>query len=326
MSTLLRRSLLFLLTLPAVAVLLTAERPNRAEWLRKAQWGVFMHFLSAPGMSVEDWNRRVDGFDVEGLAQQLESVGARYFFITIGQNFGHYLAPNATYDRLTGITPSKCSRRDLVSDLYAALNRRGIKLLVYLSAGAPSMEPQAVERLEWQQGPHRNREFQQKWEKIIADWSTRWGSKVAGWWFDGCYWPNLMYRWPKAPNLASFAGAARKGNPNSVVAFNRGVVTPIHAESDEEDYTAGEMGEAETVKFNLNRWDLVQLHMLSYLGKWWSEGPTRYTDEQVVAITTRLVRGGGAVTWDVPHLPDGRIPDDFVRQLAAIGRALPAGK
>ncbi len=313
-----------LLPLALAASLPAAERRDRAAWLGKAQWGVFMHFLADDNkLPVEEWNRRVDGFDVEGLARQLESVGARYFFITIGQNSGHYLAPNPTYDRLTGIKPSKCSRRDLVSDLYAALNPRGIKLLVYLSSGSPSAEPQAVKNLDWQDGHFRNREFQQKWEQIIADWSTRWGSKVVGWWFDGCYWPNTMYRPAEPPNFSTFAGAARKGNSDSIVAFNKGVVIPIHAESDEEDYTAGEMNEPSEVRFHDDRRDVAQLHMLSYLGQSWCTPPVRFTDEQVVETTVRLVKRGGAVTWDVPHLPNGLIPEPFMRQFTALGKALP---
>ena len=49
----------------------------------------------------------VDGFDVERLAEQLESVGARYYLITIGQNSGYYLSPNATYDRFVGRAPGR---------------------------------------------------------------------------------------------------------------------------------------------------------------------------------------------------------------------------
>ena len=90
--------------------------------------------------SSEEWNRLIDGFDVEKLADQLTKVKAHYLFITLGQNSGHYLSPNATYDRLVGIRPSKCSRRDLVADLYKALEPKGIKLLVYLPAGAPSKD------------------------------------------------------------------------------------------------------------------------------------------------------------------------------------------
>src|SRR5262249_44579737 len=150
-------------------------------------------------------------------AGQLKSVGAGYYIISIGQNSGYYLAPNAAYDKLTGITPSKLSRRDLVADLYEALHKQGIRLIVYLPSGAPGRDKEAVSALQWQNGPYRNKEFQQKWEQIIGEWSSRWGRKVAGWWFDGCYWPNTMYRTVDGPNFATFAAAARAGNPDSAV-------------------------------------------------------------------------------------------------------------
>ena len=310
----------------AAAVCLGAEpaaQGRRTEWFRAAGWGVFMHYLAdSAELPTAEWNRRIDGFDVEGLARQLESAKARYFFITLGQNSGHYLAPNKTYDSFVGIQPSKCSRRDLVADLYAALEPRGIKLLVYLPAGAPDKDKTAMEKLQWQSGPHRNLEFQQKWEQVIADWSTRWGGKVKGWWFDGCYWPNTMYRHPMPPNYASFAAAARKGNPASIVAFNRGVVVPIHSQSEQEGYTAGEIDAPSKVSFGSFWVDGAQWHMLSYLGKWWSGAPARFTNEEAVKITTRIVAKGGVVTWDTPHGPDGLIGEPFLGQLRAIGEAV----
>lgn len=74
---------------------------------------------------------------------------------------------------------------------------------------------------------------------MIREWSLRWGTWVDGWWFDGCYWPDATYRHAEAPNFASFAAAARAGNPQLVVAFNPGV--KIEAQSEHEDYTAGEI-------------------------------------------------------------------------------------
>ena len=111
------------------------------KWFADCGWGVFCHYLAnSPGgandpeMTADKWNQQIDSFDVKGLAEQLESVSARYFFITIGQGSGHFCAPNETYDRLTGVQPSKCSERDLVSDLHAELEPIGIKLLVYSAA------------------------------------------------------------------------------------------------------------------------------------------------------------------------------------------------
>ncbi|MGH9352197.1 MAG: hypothetical protein ACRD2G_08570, partial [Terriglobia bacterium] len=193
-----------------------AGRANRAAWMRQARWGVMTHYLAdwiasrtGQAMTVERWNDWVDHFDVEGLAKQIQSTGAGYYLVSIGQNSGYYLSPNATYDHYVGIQPSKCSRRDLIADLYQALHKRGVKLMVYLPSGAPGEDPAADQALGWRRGAYRNREFQLKWQQVIREWSMRWGNKVAGWWFDGCYWPNTMYRTEKPPNFATFAAVAR---------------------------------------------------------------------------------------------------------------------
>jgi hypothetical protein len=194
--------------------------------MAQAKWGVMSHYLAdwiarrenAGPMTVERWNGLVDNFDVEALAGQLQSLGAKYYFFTIGQNSGYYCSPNSAYDRIVGINPSKCAHRDLIADLAKALSKRGIRLIVYLPAGAPSGDRQAREKLQWQPGAHPNREFQLHWEQIIREWSNRWGTQVHGWWFDGCYWPNTMYRSADPPNFASFAPAARAGAPRFTVA------------------------------------------------------------------------------------------------------------
>jgi hypothetical protein len=178
--------------------------------MKEAKWGVMNHYLAdwiarveKMEMSVEQWNKLIDRFDVERLAKQIESVGAGYYLITIGQNSGYYLSPNVMYDQYVGIQPGKCSRRDLVADLSQALHKRRVRLMVYLPAGAPNGDRVAREALQWQNGPYSNRESQLKWEQVIREWSTRWGRKVDGWWFDGCYWPNSMYRAQEPPNFAS---------------------------------------------------------------------------------------------------------------------------
>lgn len=103
---------------------------DRTAWMKEARWGVMNHYLAdwiarreKIRMSVEEWNKLIDNFDVEGLANQIESVGVGHYLITIGQNSGYYLSPNATYDSYVGIKPGKCSRRDLVADLYEALHK-----------------------------------------------------------------------------------------------------------------------------------------------------------------------------------------------------------
>ena len=317
------------------AFTLRAESPavGRADWMRAARWGVMTHYLAdwraqvdGGEMTVERWNRLIDGFDVEALAGQLHSAGAGYYLISIGQNSGYYLAPNSTYDRLTGATPSKCSQRDLVSDLATALGRRGIRLLVYLPSGAPARDTAACTALEWQNGPHRNAAFQQKWEAIIADWSQRWGTAVSGWWFDGCYWPNHMYRAKGAPDFASFAAAARAGNPASIVAFNPGVMYRPISMTPEDDYIAGEVDKPERWEPRRamdGRVDGAQIHFLSYLGETWGKGvKPRFSTEEAIAQSRRIAAAGGVVTWDAPVQSNGTLAPECVAQLQAIGAAL----
>ena len=164
--------------------------------------------------------------------------------------------------------------------------------------------------------------FQQKWESVIAEWSKRWGRRVSGWWFDGCYYPDAMYRHPDSPNFASFAAAARAGNPESLVAFNPGVLDPIITLTPEEDYTAGEINDPGKVVCR-GRWvGKAQFQMLSFLGPSWCQKPPRFNADQVAAFTHSITDKEGAVTWDVPPTGvNGLIPDDFLAQLKAIGES-----
>ncbi|MGA2326993.1 MAG: hypothetical protein ABSH05_11980 [Bryobacteraceae bacterium] len=324
-----RASILFFLSVLLVGNHAAAEQ-KRAAWMKQARWGVMTHFLAEwiepeAHRSVAAWNALVDQFDVEGLANQLHSAGAGYYLITIGQNSGFYISPNAAYDRYVGNQPAKCSRRDLIADLYEPLHKRGIRLMVYLPAGAPARDPAAIRALEWKNGPSPNREFQRKWEEIIREWSLRCGRKVAGWWFDGCYWPNTMYRSAEPPNFASFAAAARAGNPDSIVAFNPGVIYRAASMTPYEDFIAGEIDQPERIRIRRvtdGDVDGVQLHFLCYLGETWGKGSPRFTEEQIVRWSREINDSGGTITWDVPIQPGGLIAHPFLSQLEALGRAL----
>ncbi len=300
---------------------------SRANWLHEAKWGVFMHFLPGiPGgqpadQDAEDWNRRVDAFDVQGLVRQLRDAKAGYFVLALGQNSGHYCAPNPTYDRIAGIRPSKCARRDVVAELHEALAPHGIRLMVYLPSGAPALDPEAVAKLEWTKGG-RCVAFQRKWEAVIREWSLRWGPKVSGWWFDGCYYTDDMYRHADEPNFSSFAAAVRAGNPDSLVAWNPGVVYPPFTVDEEEDYTAGEVNDPRRVDAP-GRWvRQAQFHILTYLGKNWAQPEIRFSAAEAVAHTLAFTNYGGVVTWDAPLTYEGLITPEALTVLNEVGQAV----
>ena len=313
------------------------------EWFARARWGVFCHYLTAPQTPAEEWHRRVDAFDVQDLARQLQSVGAGYFFMTVGQGSGHYCAPNETYDTIAGLRPSKCSRRDLVSDLYDALHPLGIHLLVYAPADGSNADWEArkglkldahwheAEQLDWrssaQWGVYRLPAFQRNWEAVCRDWALRWERKVRGWWIDGAYAADVRYPEDEEPNLRSYAAALRAGNPDAILAFNPGVRVPVIHYSDHEDYTAGEISTAlpacpgPFVAGPSGHAD--RYHVLSYLGeRWGGDQAPRFPDDLICGYTEHVTAKGGVMTWDVPILESGRIPEPFVRQLGAIGARL----
>jgi alpha-L-fucosidase len=316
--------------------------------MHQGGFGVMTHYLadaasaaSAPDLSVEQWNRRVDSFDVPGLVAQLREVGAAWLIFTLGQNSGFYCSPNAAYDRLVGHDPSRLSRRDLVGELGAALKAEGIRLIAYLPSHAPAHDRQAIEGLactpRWDAGKwgyhkrcyavqadtdERLTNFQRNWEAVVAEWSQRWGGNVGGWWIDGCYYADRMYRRDDDdPGFRSFATALKAGNADSLVAFNPGVLANVVCHTPFEDYTAGECNVLVTAHRH-DRWDRwvtgAQRHILTYLAWWWGDGEPRFPDELPPAYTRHVVKQGGVVTWDVPISARGRLSEAFMRQLAAI--------
>jgi hypothetical protein len=324
---------------------------HRAVWLAEAGWGVFLHYLAQPAssnpgddvydstVSVAAWNEQVDSFDVGGLADDLESIRAPYAFLTIGQNSGFYCSPNSTYDELVGRAPSRLSRRDIIGELSNELSSRGIRLLVYLPAHAAADDRTAVEALEctpdwdaskWQLRPGRylrtadtDRKlsgFQRNWERIITEWSMRWGERVHGWWIDGCYFADTMYRDEEEPGFGSFARAMRAGNPGSIVSFNPGVRLPIRPHTPYEDFTAGEISGAfpitpapwETGFSGKGLIEGVQFHLLSYAGSYWGRGAPRMSKELLHAYTSHVRALSGAISWDVPVSKQGRISGEYL--------------
>ena len=316
------------------------------DWFMRAKWGVNIAFMAIDGestggsdISIDRWNRRVDAFDVEGLARQLGALHVPYCFLTLGQNSGHYCSPNATYDGFVGIHPSKCSRRDLVADLADALARYHIRLLVYLPSGAPAADPVARQRLDWEWGYEcawpsgycdnlrtgkRLEPFQRKWEAVVQEWSVRWGDKVWGWWIDGCYFADEMYRHPKGPNFQTFAQAMKAGNTQSLVAFNPGQLVPLVSHSEYEDYTAGEI----SANYPLcpGRWvernhHAAQWHVYTWIGPEWGRGEEpRLPLEFVMGYTKQAAAKQGVVTWDVPFTETGLIKERYLRMLETLSK------
>lgn len=295
--------------------------------------GMMCHYLAAPAStinesnpSIEGWNRQIDAFDVTRLVQEIVRCGVDYFILTLGQNTGFYLSPNATYDDIVERVPSRCSKRDIIKEVAQELDKHNVSMIVYLPSHAPCGDLQAVNNLSctpswdaslWQLKPDmykvspgidtRLSIFQRNWEAIIREWSMGWGKLVKGWWFDGCYYGNIMYQHDDEPNYNSFAAAAKSGNPESIVTFNKGLLAPFTALV-EEDYTAGEHGSVLPISFEPQT--DAYLHVLTYMSELWGRGRPRFSAEFIAAYTQHVNDNNGMMTWDVPIQVDGTLQPD----------------
>lgn len=319
----------------------------KASWLHEAGWGLMFHYLDKPASSnvesrtpAADWNRRVDGFQVENFARTVKETGTGYVIFTLGQNTGHFCAPNVVYDAIVDQPESLLSRRDLITEIAAALAPE-VRLIAYLPSHAPANHPEAVRAMQllppWDGGAwglrrfwsetedadERLSVFQRHWEAVVAHWGQTWGEAVAGWWIDGCYFAERMYGGEAEPNFASFARALRAGNENRILAFNSGTAHPFQRVSPEQDYTAGEFSNRLPVpdiwtKLEATT-DGMQTQLLGFLGEYWGRGEPRFPDELAVSYTRYVLERGVALTWDVPVSETGGIEDAYRRQLGKIG-------
>lgn len=299
-----------------------SDSSARADWLRDARYGVFIHFLPSDPRALD----RVKELDAESLARQLASMGAGYLVLTLGQNSGYFNAPNSAYDQRVGLEPGeRCATRDLPLDLHRVLSPRGIRLMLYLPCQPPNRDARAQKAFGLPEGPRDqplDLEVAEKWARVIEEWSDRYGEAVAGWWFDGAY---QHVRFNEAI-ARIYAAAARHGNPEAIVTFNPGVRLVRHTAA--EDYTAGELNEPFDV-LPASRWvDGSQWHALTYLGSGWSRRDTRRPAEAWARWAAAVTAKGGVVTldmgpnWSPDSGPIGALAREQVEQVLEIKSAI----
>lgn len=323
--------------------------PN-TDWLKNAKYGISHHFISnyinrvavseeEKWHAAESWDDVIRSFDVDDYARQAAEAGIGFVLLTLGQNSGYYLSPNATYDGIAGAQPGeRCSVRDLPMELANALEPYGIRLMLYLPANPPHSAHREdgdfaiTTAFGYTPGTDGkpSQHTLQKWQAVIREWSDRYGQKLAGWWFDGLF-PDVVQGtyadMSNRYNYATLAEAARSGNPQRVITFNPGVELTNAAYTPYEDYSAGETNAIGHLPANV-RWvdrdQRVQYFIFTYLGEydphwagWGNRGTSNDTNalvDWVQEVTTRE----GAVCLDVKVNRFGQIDPAQLEQLRAV--------
>lgn len=272
--------------------------------LLERKWGVFSHYL----YHCENWSERVDGLDVKKIAKNLHDVGAGYYFITTMQCDKYLLAPNATYDKIAGTKPGEaCAKRDVILELYEELAKYDIDLYLYYTGDGPTRDPEIGHKF-WgatldEKDKKVTKDFVQKWASVLEDYAVKYGDKVKGWWVDGCYKDVLGYT---DELLALYAEAAKKGNPDAIIALNGGSRPDYHKNYVNEDYVCGEF--IDFVEIPESRYvEGAQTHRLAPLGgapygnMWptWNKRGLKHSKEYMLDYVRAANNAGMPVTIDI---------------------------
>ena len=324
MKTLLKALVTVLLA--ASAFLQAAPNNPNTDWFQQAGWGVFVHYLEGLQNNPAElnslgrrtsWDQCVKEFDAKRFADQIAQTGAGYVIITMEQRTRFLIAPNATFDRLTGYKPGEaCAKRDLVLDLYKALHRRGIRLMLYWTGDGPQDDKQAAKAMGHTEKV--SEEYVRNWAAVVREYGERYGDKVVGWWTDGCY-PWIGYDELK---LGILAQGLKAGNSKRIIALNVGVQDKVRSYSTHEDFTTGEQNEFKDLP--QSRWvDGEQWHILSFLGcshQGWATPGSKYKKAQLADYVRQVNERGGVVSIDVLLYRDGSLDRSQLEMLKAIGR------
>jgi len=333
---------LFRLSLAALVILGSAcgnkahAGNTNTDWFSRAGYGVFVHYLedlqNAPDQLHSlgrhtSWDACVREFDTKRFAEAMTQAGAGYVIFTMHQRTRFLIAPNATFDRLTGYQPGEaCATRDLVEDLYQALHRRKIPLMLYWTGDGPRADARAAAALGWKDPV--TAEYVQKWASVVREYGERYGDKIAGWWVDGSY----RFIGYDDQKLGILASALKAGNEKRIIAFNPGVEDKVSPYSRYEDYTCGEQNQF--LDQPTSRWvGGEQWHILSFLGcgqshlgAAWGMPGAKYSKQELIDYVFAVNQAGGVVSIDAMLYRDGGLDRSQLEVLKNLRPGLAASR
>lgn len=301
---------------------------KKVDWFHTARYGLAFHFLASMGenrnphaWTSDEWNACVDAADVEKVAAQAAELGAGYVAITIGQNCQYYCAPNPVIEKHWQVAPGQYgSRRDLPMDLYAALKKRGIRMLLYMATDNQFMVPRPA---SLEEGHARF----DRWIDVMQWYSDHYGQACSGWWIDGLY----GHLGPDGYTEATHA-ALRHGNPDGLLSSGTHRLSDfLHGHSIQSAKQDDWGIQQERMLPYYGRWDPLtgnQWHVFLFVGSNWGFTDLGHSTESMVAYCEKVIWGGGVITFDVgtrgigEHWPHLDIPAVQMDQFRTIRDAL----
>ncbi len=186
------------------------------DWMVKGKYGVFISWfpenypLYGTTQAFRHYQTAVNRFDVGAFVDMIEQTGASWIVFTTTHGKYYYPGPLAAMDR---VLPGRTCSRDLVGELADALEKRGVRLLLYFHPG-----PSATEDKAWANAagisPVDDARYNRIMVDIFAEIGQRYGRKLSGWYVDGGY-----GYYVRNTSFERLTRALKSGNPQRAVGY-----------------------------------------------------------------------------------------------------------
>ena len=327
------------------------------DWMLRSNYGIFLHyqyrillgysiktkpqFPSPAEMNAVGWNRFVDGFDVNGFVERMAAAKAGWVIFCMDDHyFAWQCAPNKTFSELTGYVPGeKCSHRDLIMELAEALNRKGIKLIVYFAGLNGYMKEQKVSvglmddaggRGELNQNAPPSAECRRRRLAVLKEYADRYQDKIAGWWFDGI---ELDSYNANPHDWHAINAIVRTANPKAVIAFSYGANEQACICKGVDNYTAGDTWSKEDLQRltpdKVPVQDGILWHGKIYCGNVYHGmgDANQFVDSELINWINTCNEERGVCTLDWPFDPRTGLLKQFgFEQLRRVAQAVQTGR
>lgn len=191
--------------------------PNPLAQIQQSKVGLFVHYvfgeskgkpalftpMNHAGKAPKNIDELADAFDAKKLADFAEKMGAEYVVFTTFHAGMNMLYPSKV---MGDILPGKVSKRDVIRDVQTALAAKNIPLVLYWH---PS-DSHDLNESEKATIASKYKDFGEFATALIKETSSRYGSSVAGYWFDA----------PSATSRRDFKAIVEKERPHPVIWAN----------------------------------------------------------------------------------------------------------
>ena len=301
------------------------QRRSSTDWFVKSGYGAMFHwtdFTQPRAGAKKPYPEAVDAFDVKAFASLIEEMGAGYVIFTLNHAHPHCPAPIRSWE---AVHPGWTTRRDLIGDIAAALQERGLRFLLYINSPVLTkfgkIGANGLYNITFSE-----EQFTEIHKNVLTEIGSRYGEKLAGYWFDS--WYQSLAAYPDVPIEAIYR-FCKVGNPKRITAFNFWIFPVL---TSWQDYWAGELYNLQNpfssryIEKGAGRG--FQAHGLLSIMPGWVHGkpgpipPPQFSAEALVAYVKANMDHQAVTTINIGIYQDGTIEQTSLETMRDLRRAI----